>query len=997
MQRTELPGYYDIYDIPPEPISKKKEGGGESQSPDEMGWQNNRWMNALDELAGAAPVSRELVGHLQAARSEYVAKIETARQRDDRQSLVQVEQSPLFEFGRGFTTYPPPVIENHEEVPKAPLSQEQFRVLLLKQLPAGLTQFLYERVVFDYTMTENNQNQGAQVSFKMGSRNKGDKLVLQLHRSNFITPHKRSRWNEDFYYLGPTDPDRLRVGSVDPAKLIFVIGKTFGCLTAPEPKQIRALIPDESFAATQEIASPRHLERLRNNKDAWAYKQWQDFTGLYLANQRQAESAYPEAAAYLKNAIEKLTDPANDRAMIQRARSLAQDDSGKEIIQFDEFRIIPDLRTLEERTEKAEPKPEYHTIDKGIGLINRLIGLGGYGWALRYSLTEQGYEADPDDEKEVTRIVENYDEKTRERHFAAILMSKNSDKATRRLARRYLLAFSREGEFHDARIYMWLYKFSPTFRNSHPLGNEISGEDYEDLKMIYRTAEKEGNLPGCAILPYFKEEYNPDPNKIDHSPRKASQFTRKPEEYEQLVRRKMHAKSGKAVYEANPKILDCFKLGGRYIEDLNARFDSAALAQKVNDSALSTFVSTYGPILEQLGLPIIPVPARLYAESYQYHLALEGKQNEFMSDKAVDTIRHFGEKLHRADTANLDELFTASAEQIADRATPEELEKHQQDLEREKKVIIQSIATRMRKEGVIDPVVEEAVKILMSGPMSLQGLRNKVNEAIDKLYVGNSPQAEIIKRKTSIFFIDQDINPDLVNLQRISERQEAIKPRFMADLAKAAEELGSKSRLDQLIMRGSVNEERAKKLAQYGVALTESEERQIKEEAAKEFHATDLIKDDSNVAQKDEKADEEAAKKAEAITSEQEITAINKKRAAKLTEKLVAATPEERQKVILAAVADITTNLEASLPHKTGRINPVTGDFASFSQNYDRYIEANPFLKLPTLGRIRSELRSTMVELDDPLTREAGYRNLAQTESRINRAIELTEAKVKKK
>ncbi len=877
MSVTREPGYQPIYQDHPK-YADWAHGFVEKYHLDDIAAHGldmgNLGIESIDKHIAQWPTVEQMLNR-KTEREQTARLVKQIAEPREPIDLDELAEAPIIKFGDGFTSAPPPDCLPGEEPPLAPMSSEQMRLLFVRVLGRNAPEvvpFIEENVIFRYDAGPAPRSGAVppgprveQVNYPVLDRDghptpaTTQKIVVTLNYSHFITrglpPH------------GPGTPQQKELnqymwGFVDPSKIIMVLGKIVGRMTLPiDPRGpggltpngqlLRRLIPDQNFHATADKDSQgnylKDFFRLPTKKEivgaADTYlgapaeapapnlvHQWEDFVGLYLALPEQAKIRYPAAYEYLREQLQQFTDPTNDAAARSRLVGFGNIKS--------DFKIVADLRSDEEISSVNPPSPERHFLDYVYDGLNTVLAPFGTKLSFRLPEDEERAELLAKDNEEITRLVEHYDQDTRDKEFGEILaLYPPDDKQGRNLARRYLIATSKDGHFSEWRVFAWLYKFSHKFRNPDPgrkMGSEISEEDYLDLKLIYDAAEESGRY-SASTLPYDKKTY-----KRPNSARTLHYYEIvPPKKYQDRLRAKMARKNARGIWDIVARMEEKAFVefdpthSGDYI-DYDAPVSSAFLTQYIPNAAVADAISD---ALKQVEVNRVSADTKALAEAYYRHFRANNEQiNDYMTTGAVNTVLHYKEDLNRP--VDVDEFIKQAPPDLVKRAGPEYIAKRQKETDEERKAIIGSLVDQINAAPLAEYTQDQLRLLVNNDHTNVQIIRAQTNRFLDTKRAEKGDEVDKQKREAFAFLSRDEVKRNLKNLRKILRYQESIEPLFAVDIKEVADSLKKVEEIKNLIAIGDTisKEEYEEKFEPYNIVIEPADQERI-DNMSKEYGA----------------------------------------------------------------------------------------------------------------------------------------------------------------
>lgn len=805
--------------------------------------------------------------------------------------VEELKKAPLFDFGKGFTGHPPVEYKPGEEPAFAPMSREQMRLLLVRVIPAPMIPFVLEHFTFDFDIPDNPEAPPTGPTVQV----KNDKVNITFYRSNFFTKGTPP---------GLTGvPERAVAGFIDPAKLTIFLGKIIGNMIDP-PEEWPAMA-EKGFALTYERQGPTKRRRRKKlpkelQDKMRLDKQWRDFVALSITSPDLAKQRYPEAYDYLQGQFESFSDIRQDK----KAISTLQKNMPGGMLQLSEFNVAMDIRTEDEKANAAGLSPQLAWYDKFVSFLNRGMALFGRQIILNVPEDPARAEALAEDDKVIKNLLETTDENLRDVEFAEIVANaKPDDPKARDQARRYLLAASQAGELANWRIYAWLYKFSPLFRQTK--GKQIGETDFKDLQLIYNQSDKVGNRLGTGVLPFkaIPVTLATDPNAKYYG-RKMFLYVRNGN-YAQEVEKKVRSKNPRAIFEAIPGVIKQFEKGFAFDEKFNTspegmRTASGSLEQLFGEQ----FGKELGQILGDLQVDKISPDAKAVAMAYfDYYKQIGQKYEKDINPAHFATLRRYEDHLNRPPEAATAELETIPA---ADVARSEDVnlivERQRSAIDTEKKILHTVGIAADRRSNLSPDIQGYLLKLLEEGHTEPAEIMDIMRPVIAQLFATNKMEAAQEDRNLFSFLHSPVMRKSLDLLKRTKEYERKLLPTYTTEVEATIDYLKSDKLKPGDVLPDSVTEEQFAAYQKYGIKLDRDDI-----EALKAIGSTTTAE---GVVDVDDEATKETANLLEA---EFETAAKNKERARILNEKVKAADDRTRRLIVVDLVGKANESLNAFL------------------------------------------------------------------------------------
>lgn len=768
----------------------------------------------------------------------------------------EAKKLPPFEMA-GFEGYPPDEYRPGEKRATAPMSKEQMQILLSSTIPAEMLPFVLESCQFVYEPNEeNNPYTGPSAKVVTDPETGKKKLQVTLTNQHFyskgvppslVTQADLSKAQVLFGPHSPLHDNTLTnniaakiaqrrhgiAGFIDPSKVTLLLGKVFAHaiidpINHKDNKDLKewGTVVDKDFHLTdprfdkkKQRRRPDLFQRLkkseRTKKDQEKlFAQWQDFVGMAFIAPDIAKRRMPEAYAYFEKKIDQFNTPEFDEKAFDHLRDAANKQGG--VIRLHDIVTTPDLRTPEEKAEDKGISPELAGYERFIAGFNRASAAFGriplfgklpfVGLQLTYTIPDMP-ESLAEDEKEAKRLAENLpDEKIRDEDFMQLLAGADGNNPKHRSeAFQYLLAASQTKNYAEWRVYAWLYKFSPTFRQWH--GQYVGEDDYKALQILHDQSEKSGRV-GTGVMPY--EAVQVRARDAQHVGRKHGTFlyVRKDRaKYVKQVEKKIrdHSISAlSAAMDANKyKTLEQLQQPGGGWFGLDEKFSETAgggLTPTVDIAAMGG--EKFGPelvkLLGDLGIDKASPDARAAAVYfYEYYRERNLDTDRFITSKIRNIISEYGEQLNQPPEDTIEKLLDTSAKQLAEMGDFTKIMEKDDEAKKAKNTIMTSLGAELRKdqysEYITNEVRTQILYLIEQGAADAKTLTHQIYPMLLHLY--NDKQdyhRETIQHRLNLitrFMYDPKTIRNLMLLEKVQKFEHDLRPGYAVSIEKAAKEV----------------------------------------------------------------------------------------------------------------------------------------------------------------------------------------------------------------
>lgn len=712
----------------------------------------------------------------------------------------QLSKAPLFKFGEGFTSDPPPPYRKGEVPAFAPMSREEMRILLVNTLPPAVIPFVFDRFVFNYALPPDGYDSPPPgPTVQVG---KDGKVHVTFYHDNFYTKGAplRSQHSQD-----KLERERARhmAAFMDPSKITIFMGRILAKMVDPPANWHEIAPPNFRITADKtDKKRQRELPKLPPDvvKAQRLKRQWEDFVALAVAHPEVAQQRYPTVYEYWLKQAERFSSVTYSNVAL--AKLLAESHDG--FLQLNDVEVVVDTRTEDEKMADQGLSPQRSRIEGFMDKLNKLTSKFGFIITYKKPTDHQRAALMAEDDKEIKALLDTMNTEERDLMFGNLMSERGNERnpKAKNAGRRLLLAFSQNGEFNDWRVWAWLLKFSDTFRRTS--GRQISETEYEDLQLIYSQSEKIGNRLGTGVLPFKAISLTPQNHpEATYYGRPVKVIVRKDyeKEYVPEVEDAVAAKEGKALLDASDKGFKLVKTPDGAWIPLTARYDASPAGMMTANGNLARLMhpdqaKALAAQLSKMGVYKVPRDVVALAKGQEKFIQKNpGQVDKHVKPTALKVIQHYRPELVEPPEAEVKKLKAIPAKDLALSNNPKEILLRLDEGGKTAETIILSIEANMAQTPLLKITQKAILSLLRQGVTKPEKLLAQTAGFIQsKLGVGTlAAQQEYFSLLN--FLYRPKTQQALGLLAETNEYLQALEPRYAVPVMDAAEEIKMKPAL----------------------------------------------------------------------------------------------------------------------------------------------------------------------------------------------------------